>query len=368
MRKADISGGEEDELPFRDRRENGAAQSPMEIYLREINKVPLLRREQVNDLVRRIKAGDEQARQQMITANLRLVVSIARKFQGRGLPLLDLIQEGNEGLLTAVEKFDPDMDIRFSTYGSYWIKQSIQIAIANTARTIRVPKYMIELLGKVQRAELELKERNLPHALEDAAKHLGLSPQTLRRVQSALVVTYSQAGAREEGMSGWDETLQDPHVSAEESVEREEGLAAAASLLGELDPRHAQVLRWRYAIDDGPHTLKEIGATLGITRERVRQIQNAAEERLRLMMRMRMGGADSLSPPSLGPAAKVSAHKPARPSRADRQRIVRRYENCQTVEEKQALAENVGYPLRRIRDWRRQVRAQMQKGLGQCGS
>src|SRR5258708_1709249 len=168
------------------RRTSAAVQSPLETYLREINETALLSAREEKELARQIATGVKEARDRMVRANLRLVVNIARAYAGKGLPLQDLIEEGNLGLLRAVEGFDPDMDTRFSTYASYWIKQSIKRALINSAKTIRIPAYMVELLSKWRRATAKLDdELGRPPTQEEVAKELGLPKKKLSIVKKA---------------------------------------------------------------------------------------------------------------------------------------------------------------------------------------
>src|SRR5713226_1345785 len=187
------------------------SQSSLEIYLREINKTPLLTAQQEKELAYRIEKGDSEARDQMARANLRLVVNIARSYASRGLSLHDLIEEGNLGLLRAVEGFDPSMNTRFSTYASYWIKQSIKRALVNTAKTIRIPAYMVELLAKWRRASTKLQDElgRVP-THEEIARALGLPKKKLGIIKKAIRI-YNSAPQPEQSESGWslDEMLMD---------------------------------------------------------------------------------------------------------------------------------------------------------------
>src|SRR5207253_9670003 len=191
-----------------------SVQSPLETYLREINETPLLNAEQEKQLAYRIEEGDNAARDQMVRANLRLVVNIARGYTGKGLSLQDLIEEGNLGLLRAVEGFDPSMNTRFSTYASYWIKQSIKRALVNTAKTIRIPAYMVELLAKWRRATAKLQDElgRVP-THEEIAKSLNLPKKKLAIIKKAIRV-YNSAPQSDQGDSGWslDEMLMDDNT------------------------------------------------------------------------------------------------------------------------------------------------------------
>jgi RNA polymerase primary sigma factor len=259
-------------------------QSPLETYLREINETALLTADQEKDLARRIGDGNTEARDQMVRANLRLVVNIARGYTGKGLALQDLIEEGNLGLLRAVEGFDPNMNTRFSTYASYWIKQSIKRALVNTAKTIRIPAYMVELLAKWRRATNKLNdELGRPPTHEEVAKYMGLPKKKLNIIKKAIRV-YNAAPQSEQGEQGWsiDEMLMDSRSKTPdtEMVETDD-LKHVLVLLEKMDKREATVLRMRFGLDDEePKTLKEIGECLGLTRERVRQIESEALAKL----------------------------------------------------------------------------------------
>lgn len=261
-----------------------AVQSPLETYLREINETPLLSANQEKELAYRIEDGDAEARDQMVRANLRLVVNIARGYTGKGLGLQDLIEEGNLGLLRAVEGFDPSMNTRFSTYASYWIKQSIKRALVNTAKTIRIPAYMVELLAKWRRATAKLQdELDRVPTHEEIAKELGLPKKKLNIIKKAIRV-YNSAPQTDAPETGWsiDEMLMDARSKSPdlEMVETDD-LSHVMTLLEKMDKREATVLRMRFGLDDEePKTLKEIGECLGLTRERVRQIESEALSKL----------------------------------------------------------------------------------------
>ena len=259
-------------------------QTPLETYLREINQTALLTAQDEKDLSNRISAGDAAARDRMVRANLRLVVNIARGYTGKGLPLQDLIEEGNLGLLRAVEGFDPNMNTRFSTYASYWIKQSIKRALVNSSKTIRIPAYMVELLSKWRRAQAKLTdELNRTPTPEDIAKELGIPRKKLRIVKKAITLynatphAYPEEGGLTLGDIVADERLRGP----EDELINTDNLTQVTRLLDEMDPREATILRMRFGLDNAePQTLKEIGEALGLTRERVRQIESEALRRL----------------------------------------------------------------------------------------
>jgi len=257
-----------------------SVQSPLETYLREINETPLLTAEEEKDLARQVKTGNAQARDHMVRANLRLVVNIARSYTGKGLALQDLIEEGNLGLLRAVEGFDYSMNTRFSTYASYWIKQSIKRALVNTAKTIRIPAYMVELLAKWRRASARLQEElGRTPTQEEIARSLNLPKKKLAIIKKAIRV-YNSTPQTDHPDSGFslDEMIMDGNTRTPdtEMVEADD-LKHVLELLDKMDKREATVLRMRFGLDDEePRTLKEIGECLGLTRERVRQIESEA--------------------------------------------------------------------------------------------
>jgi RNA polymerase primary sigma factor len=266
------------------RQRSESVQSPLETYLREINETALLSADEEKILAYRIEEGDIEARDRMVRANLRLVVNIARAYTGKGLGLQDLIEEGNLGLLRAVEGFDPSMNTRFSTYASYWIKQSIKRALVNTGKTIRIPAYMVELLAKWRRATAKLQEElGRAPTQEEVAKALDLPKKKLNIIKKAIRIQNS-APQSDQTDSGWslDEMLMDGHTKTPdaEMVEADD-LHHVLELLDKMDKREATVLRMRFGLDDEePKTLKEIGECLGLTRERVRQIESEALSKL----------------------------------------------------------------------------------------
>ncbi|MBT5018166.1 MAG: sigma-70 family RNA polymerase sigma factor [Planctomicrobium sp.] len=266
------------------RRRTASVQNPLETYLREINETALLTADEEKQLSYRISDGDMLARDRMVRANLRLVVNIARGYSGKGLPLQDLIEEGNLGLLRAVEGFDPEMNTRFSTYASYWIKQSIKRALINSAKTIRIPAYMVELLSKWRRANAKLQDKlgRTPTA-EEVAKELELPAKKLKIVKKAIQL-YNSTPQNEDGDGNvsMGELIPDERfLGPEEELIGHDNLKHVHEMLEDMDERESTILKLRFGLDDGePRTLKEIGEAIGLTRERVRQIESEALKRM----------------------------------------------------------------------------------------
>ena len=266
-------------------RASHAPKAAFDTYLCEIDRTPLLTADEEKELAYRIEDGDTEARDHMVRANLRLVVRLARDYAGRGLPLEDLIAEGNLGLMRAVEGFDPSMNTRFSTYATFWIKQSMKRAVVNTAKTIRLPSYMSELMFKWRKATALLKdELGRAPTEQEVAANLGLPKKKLNIIKKAIRV-YNAVPQSEQTESGHslEETLMDGRAqSPDAQMGASEELSQLLKLVGKLGGREAAVLRMRFGLDgEDPKTLQEIGGCLGLTRERVRQIESEALSALR---------------------------------------------------------------------------------------
>ena len=260
---------------------------PVRMYLREIGKIPLLSYDKELELAKRILEGDEEAKQELAEANLRLVVSIAKKYVGRGMLFLDLIQEGNMGLIKAVEKFDYTKGFKFSTYATWWIRQAITRALADQARTIRLPVHMVETMNKITRAQRKLVQKlNRDPTAEEISEELqGLySPDRIREIQQFALDPLSlekPVGEEEDSHVGdfiEDKDNETPSEYADNSLLKDK----IDEVLKELTDREERVLRLRYGLDDGrTHTLEEVGKEFNVTRERIRQIEAKALKKLR---------------------------------------------------------------------------------------
>jgi RNA polymerase primary sigma factor len=258
----------------------------LSLYMREVAEVPLLTIEEENALAARIHAGDEAAREHMIRANLRLVVKIAREYEGFGLPLLDLINEGNMGLMKAVERFDPAKGGKLSTYASWWIKQSIRRGIANQAKTIRLPIHAIDKLSKAQRVANEMREAlGREPEPEELAEALGVKTSRLNEIRTAALrpASLDAPMGNDEDSNVLAEVVKDENARTPyEVLEEKTLLGMLGHLVEKLGPREKKIIRMRFGLDGrGEKTLEEIGAQFGLTRERIRQLQNEALARLR---------------------------------------------------------------------------------------
>lgn len=258
------------------------------LYLREIGKIPLLNSEEELELAKKVVAGDKRAKDKMAEANMRLVVSIAKRYSGRGLDFLDLIQEGNTGLLRAVEKFDPDKGFKFSTYATWWIRQAITRAIADQARTIRIPVHMVETINKLLRTQRRMtQELNREPSIEELAKELEMEPEKVEYViKIKQDITSLDAGVGRDGEDE-DSVLAD-FIEDEDTVTPEESATSqllkeqVQSVLSTLSDREQKIIKMRFGLENGKsHTLEEVGQEFAVTRERIRQIEAKALAKLR---------------------------------------------------------------------------------------
>jgi len=263
-------------------------ETAIKLYLREIGQVKLLTPAEEIRLAARIKKGDKDAREQMIKANLRLVVKIAHDYEGFGLPLLDLISEGNIGLMKAVERFDPSKGGKLSTYGSWWIKQSIKRALANQSKTIRLPVHLVDKISKMRRVALRLQEELGREPTDDElAEDLDIPATRVAQMRTAAIRPASlDAPIGDDDSNNFSEIVQDENADTPyEQLEDKTVTDMLQEMVKSLDPREATILRFRFGLDGGSEkTLEEVGAKFGVTRERVRQIQNIALNKLRKMI------------------------------------------------------------------------------------
>lgn len=263
----------------------------LQLYLQEIGLVKLLTPAEELELARRIQSGDEAAREHMIKANLRLVVKIARDYEGLGLPLLDLINEGNMGLMTGVERFDPQRGAKLSTYAAWWIKQNIKRALANQSRTIRLPVHVVDRLAHMRRAEVKLREMlDREPTDEELAHELDLDTKRVRRYRESSRAPISlDAPVDDDESSRIADVVADPNAAAPfDRVLLETDTELVREVLATLTERENTILSWRFGLADGnQRTLEEIGAKMGLTRERIRQIQDQALKKLRAKMEER---------------------------------------------------------------------------------
>ena len=264
------------------------ADDSVRLYLREIGKIPLLTQDEEQVLARKAAKGNKKAKDKMVESNMRLVVSIAKRYSGRGLDFLDLIQEGNTGLLRAVDKFDPEKGFKFSTYATWWIRQAITRAIADQARTIRIPVHMVETINKVLRAARKLtQELNREPTVEEIAKEMDMEPEKVDYVMkikqdiASLNASVGRDGDDEDSVLGdfvEDEERASPEDTAANQILKEQ----LASILTTLSDREQKIIKLRFGIGGGrPHTLEEVGSEFSVTRERIRQIEAKALSKLR---------------------------------------------------------------------------------------
>ena len=280
----------------------------LDTYLADINEVPLLTAEQEIELSTRVQKGDAAAREHMIRANLRLVVSIAKNYVNRGLVFLDLIEEGNIGLMKAVEKFDPKAGCRFSTYATWWIKQGIRRALINTVKTVRVPSYMSEIVSRWKATSMELNYRlGRPATTAEIAEELDLPEHNWNVVRDTVQATSQPTfSMNEDSTSVFTESLEDPRTrSPEEQLLAAAELDRLRELLELLDSRESRILKMRYGLHGGePMTLKAIGKKFGLTRERVRQMEQQALAKLCSIMSREFGEEGSPTKPRKRAAAR----------------------------------------------------------------
>jgi len=282
-----IEDGEEEEIVIADQTYlDDIADDSVRLYLREIGKIPLLNAEEELALAKRVVAGEKDAKDQMAEANMRLVVSIAKRYVGRGLDLLDLIQEGNTGLLRAVEKFDPDKGFKFSTYATWWIRQAITRAIADQARTIRIPVHMVETINKLLRTQRRLtQEFNREPTNAEIAKEMEIDEAKVEHIMKIKQdISSLDASIRDDE----EESVLADFIEDEDTVTPEESATGqllkeqVKDMLGALTDREQKILKLRFGLEDGKqHTLEEVGQEFSVTRERIRQIEAKALAKLR---------------------------------------------------------------------------------------
>ncbi len=265
-----------------------ALQTGMQLYLRQINDSPLLTAEDERELARRMEQGDFAARERMVRSNLRLVVNIAKHYMHRGLSLQDLIEEGNIGLIRAVEGFDPDAGCRFSTYASWWIKQGIKRSLINAVQPIHIPAYMVEMMNRLKTAMRELEDRlGRTPMVEELSAHMKLSPKKVRIIRKAAKAfnAPTQSGSDDGEVTIENMVADDNTPSPDQIVLDIDDRKKLAELLENIHEREANILKLRYGLNgEDPLTLKEIGLRIGLTRERVRQLEHLALKKLKEAM------------------------------------------------------------------------------------
>src|SRR2546425_12266407 len=279
------TGAEIEPAPVEARHSSYDGDTAFHLYLREIGQTPLLAPREEIELARRIQKGDAKAREHMIKANLRLVVKIARDYEGYGLPLLDLINEGNIGLMRAVEKFDPRKGATLSTYAAWWIKQSIRRALSDQSKTIRIPVHATDKLLHIRRAAVKLEEElGREPTPEEIGVELDIPAKQVRDLQTAAIRPASlDAPLGDDETSRIADIIADERASTPyEDLEEKTNADLVRKVIGILDPREMTILRYRFGLDGGGEkTLEEVGEKFGVTRERIRQIQNVALKKLR---------------------------------------------------------------------------------------
>jgi len=263
----------------------------LQLYLREIGRVKLLTPPEEIALARRVQRGDKKAREHMITANLRLVVKIARGYEGLGLPLLDLINEGNIGLMKGVQRFKLGKGAKFSTYASLWIKQAIRRALSNTSKTIRLPVHVVDRLTHMRRAEVKLRETLDREPTDDeVADELGIDARRVRRYRDSSRAPVSlDSPVSDDDATSISEHVADANAAAPfAAIVQHNDHELVKAVLATLDARESRILAMRFGLDNGrPKTLEEVGARLGVTRERIRQIQEQALQKMRVKIENR---------------------------------------------------------------------------------
>jgi RNA polymerase primary sigma factor len=263
----------------------------LQLYLREIGRVKLLTPKEEITLARRIRRGDKRAREQMITANLRLVVKIARDYEGLGLPLLDLINEGNIGLMKGVQRFDPSKGAKLSTYASWWIKQAVRRALSNQSKTIRLPVHVVDKMTHIRKAEVKLRETlDREPTDEEVADDLGLNARRVRQYREASRTPVSlDSPISTDDTTAISEIVADANAAAPfDEIVKHNDNQLVQEVLATLEARESRILAMRFGLDNGrPKTLEEVGERLGVTRERIRQIQEQALQKMRVKIENR---------------------------------------------------------------------------------
>ena len=269
-------------------------------YLREIGRIPLLTPEQEAELAAKIKKGDAAARERMINSNLRLVVTIAHDYANLGLPLLDLISEGNIGLTKAVERFDPAKGAKLSTYAAWWIKQSIKRALANQSKTIRLPVHLVDKIAKVRRVSLQMSDELGREPTDDElGEEIGIAGEKVARLKSAGIRPASlDASIGDDDSTEFGDVVGDEEAQTPFELLRDKNLRGEVDgLIEVLDNREKKIISQRFGLDGGkPKTLEDVGKNFGVTRERIRQLQNIALAKLRRALSQKEDPLDASQP------------------------------------------------------------------------